>query len=297
MKKRRRLRKEFKTVVGCFVGTTIGLAIINGFSDENDDCKFAKSPILSEIYCDENIYEPPLELKNTIEELNIARQQLIQIKHKNDILNTYKKCDTIEDILRRQGELECLGLTDEDKIYKDCPASAEIQHFIYEQSIANNKPFDFLMSIIYAETRGNFNSSGLSIYNPDSNSYDLGYTQQNSLSSLPKFANKYNVSFDDAWYLVQNNDYANICAAFLLIDEINKRHTEYDAYEYAGCYNGWLGWRNYSSSQDYVFNHFSKGYDEVFTNHHYIENNKILDGEKSFNENNIKVMEYAKVTR
>lgn len=297
MKKKRRLRKKFKATVGCVVGATIGLAIINSFSDETEDYSFEKSPILSEICYDDNRYEPPLELKNAIEELNVVRQKLIQIKHKNDVLNTYKKCETIEDILKRQGELEILGLTDEDKIYKDCPASAEIQHFIYEQSIANNKPFDFLMSIIYAETRGNFDSSGTSTYNPDSNTYDLGFSQQNSLSSLPLFVNKYNVSFDDAWYLVQNNDYANVCAAFLLIDEINKRHIEYDAYEYAGCYNGWLGWRNYSSSKDYVFNHFSKGYDEVFTNHHYIEENKYLNDKKSLNENNIKVMEYAKVTR
>ena len=60
--------------------------------------------------------------------------------------------------------------------------------FIYEQSIENKVPFDFLMSIIYVETRGNFNSSGQVAYN-DKDNYDLGLTQQNTVSSLPNFEN------------------------------------------------------------------------------------------------------------
>lgn len=117
------------------------------------------------------------------------------ITNKDKVLNNYKKCKTINAILKRQEELEGLNLTAKDKIYKNCKLSAPLQRFIYEQSIVHNIPPDFTFSIIYTETRGGFNSSGEESYNAPGN-YDLGLTQQNTKSALVLFCDKYNVSYD-----------------------------------------------------------------------------------------------------
>lgn len=205
------------------------------------------------------------------EEIERLLEELDKTKNKNDVLNHYTKCDTLEKIFERQEQLESLSLTDEDKIYQDCPLSAELQRFIYEQSTLNDMPFDFLLSIIHVESRGNFNSSGQVGYN-SSTSHDLGLTQQNTISSLPNFMKTYNVSYEDGYQLLKDNDYANVCAAILVCNEINKQFSEYDPYEFAGCYNGWLNWRNYSVSREYV-SMFQEVYDEIYTNYHEIEKN------------------------
>ncbi len=273
-KKRNNIKKK---VMSCALGTTLGLSAL-GLINSSNDKKLLGKPMSIATMQDDYTLETPENLDKRLYKLKYTRQCLLAMskyqEKKKTVLNNYKKCETIDDILTRQKELESLKLTDEDKIYKDCKASPEIQHFIYEQSIVNNIPFDYLMSISDTETRSMFNASGLASYNPDSNTYDLGYTQQNSKASLPLFAEKYNVSYDEAWNLLLNNDYANVCAAFILIDEINKRHTEYDPYEYAGCYNGWLGWKNYSTSREYVYNYFTEAYDESYTEHHTIEKSK-----------------------
>ncbi len=276
---KRKKKDDIKSAIyGCILGTAVGLSLIGLASIDKKEVRLGKAISIADILDDDYTFEQSDELYMKINKLKYSRECALALEKyeekKINVLNSFKKCDTLDDVLKRQEELENLNLTDEDKIYKDCPMPAELQHFVYEQSIMNNKPFDFMMSIIYAETRGMFNSSGKASYNSDSGTYDLGYTQQNSAASLPMFASKYNVSYDQAWNLVQYNDYINVCAAFLVVSEINKMHTEYDAYEYAGCYNGWLGWRNYSISQEYVYTHFSKAYDEVFTDHHYIEDAK-----------------------
>lgn len=194
-------------------------------------------------------------------------------EERNRILNNFYKCDSLEKILKRQEELENLDLTDNDKIYKDCPLSAPIQHFIYEQSIENEVPFDFLMSIIYVETRGNFNSSGQVAYN-DKDNYDLGLTQQNTVSSLPNFEKNYNIGYEECFNLLKDNDYANICSAFLGIQQIKKQYPRFDENEFAGCYNGWINWKDYSTSRDYVLM-FDEVYNNVFTKHHFIEKEKV----------------------
>lgn len=206
------------------------------------------------------------------EEIEKLVEELYKTKNKTDILNKYTKCDTLEKIFERQEQLESLSLTDEDKIYKDCPLSAELQRFIYEQSTLNNIPFDFLLSIIHVETRGNFNSSGQIGYN--STSHDLGLTQQNTISSLPNFMKIYNVNYDDGYQLLKDNDYANICAAMLICNEISTQFSEYDPYEFAGCYNGWLNWKNYNSSREYV-SMFQQVYDEIYTDYHNVKQTKI----------------------
>lgn len=277
MNKKMRLEIK-KAIFGCGLGATVGFSLIGLHEMSKESAKLGKPITLEDIDDNNEYFQQPEEIEELLYKLNYSRECSLALEKykekKQEVLNNYKKCETLNDILTRQKELESLKLTDEDKLYKDCPMSAELQHFIYEQSIANNKPFDFLMSIVYAETRGLFNSSGVAAYNADSNTYDLGYTQQNTKSSLPLFQAKYNLTYEESYNLLLNNDYANICAAFIVVDEINKRHTEYDPYEYAGCYNGWLEWRNYSVSQDYVFNHFSKAYDQVFTEHHCIEQEK-----------------------
>lgn len=209
------------------------------------------------------------------EEIQKLLTEKEELKQKNDILNNYSKCDTLEKIFKRQDELESLNLTDEDKIYKDCPLSAEIQRFIYEQSTLNNIPFDFMISIIYVESRGKFNSSGKIGYN-SCTSHDLGLTQQNTISSLPNFMKVYNVKYEDGYNLLKDNDYANVCAALLVCNEISKQFDEYDPYEYAGCYNGWLKWKNYSISREYV-SMFQEVYENTYTSYHtvYKENDNV----------------------
>lgn len=277
--KKKKTNKIKKTLMSYALGTTIGLSVLGLINSTEDKEKIGKPISIVDIVDDDYKLETPKELQREIYKLKYARQCIISMYKYNEkkkrVLNNYKKCETLDDILSRQKELESLNLTDDDKIYKDCNASAEIQHFIYEQSITNNVPFDYLMAIGDVETRSMFNANGVASYNPSSNTYDLGYTQQNSGASLPVFAEKYNVSYEEAWDLLLNNDYANVCAAFLVIDEIDKCHAEFDPYEYAGCYNGWLGWKNYSSSQKYVYNYFTKAYNESYTEHHNIENVKI----------------------
>ena len=223
-------------------------------------------------------YKEPMNLQNTTystEKIEFANNKSIEDSEKTEkekVLNNFYECDSIEKIYKRQSELENLDLTDEDKIYKNCKLSAPLQHFIYEQSIINEVPFDFLMSIIYVETRGNFNSSGQVACNGEEN-YDLGLTQQNTVSSLPNFQVNYNLCYDDCYNLLKDNDYANVCSAFLGIKEIKKQYPEFNEYEYAGCYNGWLNWRNYSTSCEYV-SMFDDAYNNVFTEHHSIEKQK-----------------------
>ncbi len=207
-----------------------------------------------------------------------------ELASKNSVLDNFYECDTIDKILKRQEELESLNLSDDDKIYKDCPLSAPLQRFIYEQSIINQYPADFLFTIIDVETRGKFDSTGEVSYNAPGN-YDLGLTQQNTLGSLPGFKSKYNInSYDEAYELLKDNDYANVCAAFLLIEEIRKQYSNFDPYEYAGCYNGWLNWRSKSISREYV-SLFQNAYEQKYTNFHDIESapKKYV---KSVNKNN-----------
>ena len=186
---------------------------------------------------------------------------------KEKILNDFCKCKSIEDILDRQKQLESLNLTSEDKIYPECPLSPEVQWFIYEQSIRHNIPADFTFAIIGVESRGQYNSSGEATYNRSNNSYDLGLTQQNSKSRLPEFQAKYNLTYDEAYNYLKNNDFMNIASAFLYYDEIAIHHKNFSPEEYAGCYNGWLNWRGKRYSIEYV-SIFHDYYDEVFTNHH-----------------------------
>lgn len=189
---------------------------------------------------------------------------------KQSILDNFTKCKCLKDILKRQTELESLDLTKEDKIYPGCKLSAPLQRFIYKQSISNNIPVDFTFAIIHTETRGNFKSSGAASYNSWNDSYDLGLTQQNTKSSVKNFCNVYKVGYDKACEQIQYNDYVNIVSAFLEYQEIASHFEEFDAYEYAGCYNGWLNWKNKSQSREYV-KIFNKAYENIYTKHHGIE--------------------------
>lgn len=191
------------------------------------------------------------------------------LEEKKKVLLNYKEIKTINDIYERQKELESLNLTDDDKLYKDCKLSPEIQRFIEEQSIINGLPVDFTFSIIATETRGEFNSTGTESYNGPGDS-DLGLTQQNTVSSVASFCKKYNISYDEAYELIRDNDYFNIVSAFLEYDEIRSRFDSYQPTEFAGCYNGWLGWRNKSISRQYV-NIFDDYYNNYFNKYHDVE--------------------------
>lgn len=259
MKKENRKKNEIRI----FSNTLVAMVALSPFVISNlNNKETGKAIEITQKKVDENTqFIQNEKIKQLVEELN-------QTKKKSDVLNEFSKCNTLEKIFERQSQLESLSLTDEDKIYKDCPLSAEIQRFIYEQSKENEIPFDFLMSIIYVETRGNFNSSGQIGYN-SSTSHDLGLTQQNTISSLPNFMKEYNVSYEDGYQLLKDNDYVNVCAAFLICEEIDKQFDEFDAYEYAGCYNGWLNWKQYSISREYV-SMFQDVYDHIYTDHHEI---------------------------
>ena len=217
--------------------------------------------------------ETTKEKRTTEEKEEICNRKLV--------LDNFSSCDTLEEILTRQEQLENIGLKEKDKIYKDCPLSAELQEFIYEQSIVNELPFDFLISIIHVETRGNFNSSGVVAYNAES--HDLGLTQQNTKGALPNFMNCYNLSYEEAYQILKDNDYANVCSAFLVCKEISSQFDSFDPYEYAGCYNGWLNWKEYNTSREYV-SMFRNAYDNIYTKHHNVE--KLTKKQKVYKKKN-----------
>ena len=272
MKKRKAINiKIFSSAIITIFSLSEGISLSN-----NQNSKLDTSEAVANYMKYNNFInlEVPMNLKEiSNKENNLAITDLNETSDiKREVLNDFYECDSIEKIYKRQSELENLDLTDEDKIYENCKLSAPLQHFIYEQSIINEIPFDFLMSIIYVETRGNFNSSGQVACNGEGN-YDLGLTQQNTVSSLPNFQANYNLSYDDCYNLLKDNDYANVCSAFLGIKEIKKQYPEFNEYEYAGCYNGWLNWRNYSTSCEYV-SMFDDAYNNVFTKHHSIEKKK-----------------------
>lgn len=259
-----------------FYGTTLFtmLALVPISITNNIKSKETGKPLMIKEINKDNEYIENSTIREMVKELK-------DDKVKQEVLNNFSKCDTLEKIFKRQSELESLELTDEDKMYKDCPLSAEIQRFIFEQSESNNIPFDFLMSVIHVESRGNFNSSGQIGYN--SNSHDLGLTQQNTISSLSNFMKVYNVSYEDGYMLLKDNDYVNVCAALLVCNEINKQFDEFDACEYAGCYNGWLNWRSYSVSREYV-SMFQEVYNEIYTDYHTVTK----DNNNSNNKKKIK---------
>lgn len=219
------------------------------------------------------------ELQKKKEELLKAEKKRLE-KEKQKVLNTFSKCDTIKKIKERQKKLESLNLTDKDKLYKDCPLSAALQHFIYEQSIVNGYPADLMISIIDTETRGKFDSSGIASYNEDNNTYDLGLTQQNSKESLLNFCKVYNIKYEAASDLVQNNDYVNGCSAFLEFKEISTRVTVFDPYEYAGHYNDWINWKTNDGAIYYV-ELFTNAYDNIYTKYHQVEQKKVLTKSKT----------------
>lgn len=198
-------------------------------------------------------------------EFNRPSKKAIDKKQKRiNAINNFNELNTLEDIYARQKSLELLNLTDEDKIYKDCPLSPEIQTFIYQLSISKGYPINLAFSIIDTETMGQFNSNGEISYNSSGN-YDLGLTQQNSDYSIRDlFCPKYNIDFDEACELVRYNDYVNIVACFLKFDEIRNTLPEnYDINEFAGYYNGWVNWKNNSISRSYV-ERFDEAYNKKF---------------------------------
>lgn len=213
------------------------------------------------------------ELQKRKEELLKAEKERLE-KEKQKVLTTFSECKSIKKIKLRQKQLENLKLTKKDKIYKKCPLSAELQHFIYEQSIINGFPADLMIAIIATETRGKFDSSGIASYN-DNNTYDLGLTQQNSKESLLNFCKVYNIKYKAASELVQNNDYVNVCSAFLEFKEISTVVTDFDPYEYAGHYNDWINWKTNDGAIYYV-EWFTNAYDNIYTKHHQVEQKKVL---------------------
>lgn len=209
------------------------------------------------------------------EETNPKKIKKVKLKQeKINALNNYSEYSTIDQIKARELELKRANLTNNDKLYKKCKLSAEVQQFIYEQSIVNKIPADFTFAIIHTETRGQFNSSKEVSVNGKDN-YDIGLTQQNTKDSLPQFQSKYKLSYKDAYNLLKNNDYASVVGAFIEYNEIAKRFDNYNPYEYAGCYNGWLNWRNKEISLQYV-KIFENAYNNIYTQHHTVEKKKVL---------------------
>ena len=213
------------------------------------------------------------------------REKKIKIAKKKSVLYNFKKYKTIDEILKRQKELESLNLKNKDKLYKDCALSAPIQWFIYEQASINKFPADLIFSTIYTESRGNFNSSGEESYNKWNDSYDLGITQQNTKSSLISFCKHYNINYNDdeeynkIYKLMKDNDYINIMGCFLEYKEIASRFDSYNPKEFAGCYNGWLLWRKKKTSVEYV-DIFLDAYYNTFTSYHTVTSKKEAENKR-----------------
>ena len=249
------------------IGTLVALGFASIFSNSSKKEKakdISNYTITSE---NPNLNSTPIPTTVIVTKSPIDKQKEKEVK-KEKILNNYKKCKTLKDILNREEELKSLNLTKNDKIYPDCKLSAPLQRFIYEQSVVNNIPADFTFAIISTETRGNFNSSGEVSHNSNGSS-DLGLTQQNTYSALKIFCERYNVNYNKAYELLKDDDFVNVASAFLEYEEIKIRKEKFNAEEYAGCYNGWLRWRNIKSSCEYV-NIFNDTYNNDFTKHHKI---------------------------
>lgn len=221
------------------------------------------------------------EQTTQINKVNKNQNQEIDKANKETVLYNFKKYKTIDEILKRQKELESLNLKDKDKLYKKCSLSAPIQWFIYEQATVNGFPADLIFSTIYTESRGNYNSSGEESYNKCNDSYDLGLTQQNTKSSLISFCKYYNVDYSDnneykkVYKLMRDNDYINVIGCLLEYKEIESRFDSYNPEEFAGCYNGWLLWKNKKTSVEYV-DIFLDAYYNTFTSYHTVTSKKKL---------------------
>lgn len=236
------------------------------------------------------------EQTTQINKVNKNQNQEIDKANKETVLYNFKKYKTIDEILKRQKELESLNLKDKDKLYKKCSLSAPIQWFIYEQATVNGFPADLIFSTIYTESRGNYNSSGEESYNKCNDSYDLGLTQQNTKSSLISFCKYYNVDYSDnneykkVYKLMRDNDYINVIGCLLEYKEIESRFDSYNPEEFAGCYNGWLLWKNKKTSVEYV-DIFLDAYYNTFTSYHTVTSkkeaeNKLKDGIKKLKKLN-----------
>ena len=236
------------------------------------------------------------EQTTQINKVNKNQNQEIDKANKETVLYNFKKYKTIDEILKRQKELESLNLKDKDKLYKKCSLSAPIQWFIYEQATVNGFPADLIFSTIYTESRGNYNSSGEESYNKCNDSYDLGLTQQNTKSSLISFCKYYNVDYSDnneykkVYKLMRDNDYINVIGCLLEYKEIESRFDSYNPEEFAGCYNGWLLWKNKKTSVEYV-DIFLDDYYNTFTSYHTVTSkkeaeNKLKDGIKKLKKLN-----------
>ena len=275
-------KKKFSLKKLAICGVISAISIGGAMCILDNDSKTLESQPKKVVAAMNNYTKPTSKpVNNTVkisESVKKLEEEKAKLEEKKNILLNYKKIESIDDIYKRQKELESLGLKDEDKLYKDCKLSPEIQRFIEEQSIINNLPIDFTFSIIATETRGEFNSTGTESYNAPGD-LDLGLTQQNTVSSVKMFCEKFKISYDEAYKLIRDNDYFNIVSAFLEYDEIRMRFDSYDPTEFAGCYNGWLGWRNKSISQQYV-NIFDDYYNNYFNKYHDVktkdEDNKKL---------------------
>ena len=255
--------------IACLVTLGIGAGIVLNHNSPKGSVKEVKTITIDEdlISTDNSV----LETNDNIEDIMASIEKNDIEDKKTEVLNDYEKCETVSEMIERGEELESLNLTKNDKIYKNCKASPEMQHFMYEQANINDLPFDLLLAITHTESRGNFNSGGVTSPTNSDGSHDLGYTQQNSKSSVTDFAKKYGLSYDEAYDLVLNNDYVNVCAAVSILKNIEDQYNKYNAYEYAGCYNGWVNWKNNSTSQTYVYDIFAPAYDNIYTEHHSVE--------------------------
>lgn len=282
--KRRNLKLKRITTIGIITAICIAGAKPNNEKETSSNSKeISTKETKLEFFQDPDFFKEYFIEQGKLQKVEYERQEEARIqkeqeeaekKRKKKILSHYSKCKSIQDIKKRQKELESIDWKKSDKIYPKCKLSAPLQRFIYEQSVLYELPPDFTFSIIYAETRGGFNSGGTESYNKSSDSYDLGLTQQNSNYSLPLFQQKYHISsYKKAYKLLKDNDYINVCYAFSKYNGIAALFESYDPYEFAGCYNGWLDWRENDISKAYV-KEFKKAYDHIFTKHHKIEKRK-----------------------
>lgn len=277
-KLKRKIKKN-KNKIKCFLA---GVSIIGAIGLSLKGCDSDLQKTVNNIeYSTEKMMLEESTIEEETSEISLLEERENEIKEnlteeQRKVLNDIKPFTTLSDIVRRKKELEKLKLTDNDKIYLDCPLSAPLQQFIYEMSKFNGYPVDFTFSIIDTESFGNFNSSGIETCNcEESDDYDLGLTQQNTIYSIKRLCDKYNVDINTnyayIYRLIRDDDYINIATCFLTYDEI--RDYMYKMYgqikleeyygEFSGLYNGWINWRNYPSSKAYVEN-FSTAYTKKY---------------------------------
>jgi soluble lytic murein transglycosylase-like protein len=141
--------------------------------------------------------------------------------------------------------LDELTISKSAEVTSDCGCPIEWEDYVYQMGEKYGFPGNILMTILYRESGGNFDTNGVI-----STTNDYGLAQINKCN-FDTIYNRLGFSEDE----ILNDPYKNIEAAALLISDIFKYYNyttlDYDSANVFGCYNGWSNWRSIESAKNY----------------------------------------------